>query len=111
GAASLIQERQSTASVTSRCRVIISDEEDETESSHCGQTLDHNSNILMISDEEEIIAERELLNTYQKYLGPARLSKEWTAGVYGFFKPDPVIEYASGRRAHTFICAASHCCG
>lgn len=39
------------------------------------------------------------------------MSKEWTAGVYGFFKPDPIIEYANGRRAHTFICAATHCRG
>ncbi|EDR10327.1 uncharacterized protein LACBIDRAFT_317094 [Laccaria bicolor S238N-H82] len=55
----------------------------------------------MISDDEEIAAEKQL----------ARLSKEWTAGVYGFFKPDPIIEYAGGRRAHTFICAATHCRG
>ncbi|KAF8811029.1 hypothetical protein BYT27DRAFT_7027152, partial [Phlegmacium glaucopus] len=39
------------------------------------------------------------------------LSKEWTAGVYGFFKPDPIIEHVNGRRAHTFICAATHCRG
>ena len=116
GTASLVQEQQSTLPVTSHHGIIISDE-DEDESSHHGQTLDHNSNVLMISDEEEITAEKELgkwqhivrLDTYQEYIWPACLSKEWTTGVYGFFKPDPIIEYVSGRRAHTFICAATHC--
>jgi hypothetical protein len=36
---------------------------------------------------------------------------EWTAGVYGFFKPDPMIEYVNGRCAHAFVCAATHCHG
>ena len=60
GTASSVQEQQSTLPVTSRHGVIISNKEDEDESSHCGQTLDHNSDILMISDEEEITAEKEL---------------------------------------------------
>ena len=47
------------APVTSRRGVIISDKEDEDKSSHHGQTLDHNSDILMISD-EEITAKKEL---------------------------------------------------
>ena len=29
-------------------------------------------------------------------------------GVYGFFNPDPIIEYVDGRHAHSFVCAATH---
>lgn len=62
GAASSTQERQSSPSVTSCCKVIISDEEDKDGSSHRGQTLDRDSDVIMISDEEadEITAEKEL---------------------------------------------------
>ena len=56
-----IQEGRST-SVKFCCKVIISNEEDEEESSHHGQTLSHNSNTILISDDEanEITAEKEL---------------------------------------------------
>lgn len=62
GAASSIQERQSSPSVTSYRRVIISDEEDEDCSSHRGQTLDCDSAVIMVSNDEaeEITAEKEL---------------------------------------------------
>ena len=60
GTVSLVQEWQSTPSVTCHHRVILSDKEDEEESSHHGQTLDHNSDIVMISDDEEITAENKL---------------------------------------------------
>lgn len=60
GTVSSVQEWQSTPSVTSCHRVILSDEEDEEESSHRGQTLDHNSDVLMISDDKEMAAEKEL---------------------------------------------------
>jgi hypothetical protein len=39
----------------------------------------------------------------------ARLKKKWTASIYGFFKPDPIIEYVDGRLTHVFICAADVC--
>jgi len=73
GAASSIQERQSSPSVTSRHRVIINDEEDKDSNSHRGQTLDCESDVIMVSDNEEIAAEKELgmrehplrLDTYQ----------------------------------------------
>jgi hypothetical protein len=67
GAASSIQERQSSPSMTSRNRVIISDEEDEDSRSHRGQTLNHDSDVIMLSDDEaeEIAAEKEA----QKELG------------------------------------------
>lgn len=60
GAASSIRERQSSPSVTSRHRVIISDEEDEDSTSHRGQTLDRESDVIMVSDDEETVAEKEL---------------------------------------------------
>lgn len=67
GTASSVQERQSSPSVTSRRKVIISKEEEEDDGSHCGRTLDCNSDVIMISDEEaaseeakELSAEKEL---------------------------------------------------
>jgi hypothetical protein len=60
GTVSLVQERQSSPSVTSRCKVIITDEEDEEASSHHGQALDQESDVLMISDKEADEAEKEL---------------------------------------------------
>jgi hypothetical protein len=38
-----------------------------------------------------------------------RLSRDWTAPIYTFFKPDPVIEYVDSRRCHSFQCAAKSC--
>ena len=38
-----------------------------------------------------------------------RLTKEWTAPIYAFFKPVPVIEYVDDHRCHIFQCAASKC--
>ena len=35
--------------------------------------------------------------------------KEWTAPVYAFFEPIPIIEYIDGRRCHTFRCLAKPC--
>jgi hypothetical protein len=39
----------------------------------------------------------------------ARLSKDWGAPIYAFFKPDPVVEYVDGRRCHAFQCLAKTC--
>ncbi|EDR14413.1 uncharacterized protein LACBIDRAFT_306233 [Laccaria bicolor S238N-H82] len=55
----------------------------------------------MVSDNKEMAAEKEL----------EQLAKEWTAGIYGFFKPDPIIDYVKGCCVHTFICGATHCRG
>jgi hypothetical protein len=65
GTASSIQERQSSPSspsVTSHHRVIISDKEDEDSSSHCGQTLDRDSDVIMVSKDKavKITGEKEL---------------------------------------------------
>ncbi|TDL29001.1 hypothetical protein BD410DRAFT_695207, partial [Rickenella mellea] len=38
-----------------------------------------------------------------------RLTKEWTAPVYAFFEPVPLVEYVKGRRSHVFQCAARTC--
>ena len=38
-----------------------------------------------------------------------RLTKEWTAPIYAFFRPVPIIEYVDGRRSHVFQCAAREC--
>ncbi|KAG2086663.1 uncharacterized protein F5147DRAFT_553382, partial [Suillus discolor] len=38
-----------------------------------------------------------------------RLSKDWTAPVYAFFRSAPTIEYIDGRRCHSFQCAATNC--
>ena len=38
-----------------------------------------------------------------------RMQKKWTSPVYGFFCPDPLIEYVDTRRCHTFTCAAKSC--
>ena len=61
GTASSIQEGRSTSVKFCR-KVIISDEEDEEESSHRGQTLSHNSDTILILDDEanEITAEKQL---------------------------------------------------
>jgi hypothetical protein len=40
-----------------------------------------------------------------------RLSKDWDAPIYAFFKPMPVIEYIDRRKAHVFECAAQNCHG
>ena len=38
-----------------------------------------------------------------------QLTKEWTAPIYAFFRPVPIIEYVDGRRSHVFQCAAHVC--
>ena len=38
-----------------------------------------------------------------------RLSKEWDAPIYVFFKPMPTVQYIDGRKAHTFECGAKKC--
>lgn len=38
-----------------------------------------------------------------------RLSKKWTAPIYGFYHPMPDIEYSEGRRCHVFSCASKSC--
>ncbi|TDL28987.1 hypothetical protein BD410DRAFT_682605, partial [Rickenella mellea] len=38
-----------------------------------------------------------------------RLAKDWTAPIYAFFKPEPIIEHVDGRRCHSFQCAARSC--
>jgi hypothetical protein len=38
-----------------------------------------------------------------------RLSKDWDAPVYAFFKPTPTVEYVNGRKAHVFECTAQRC--
>ncbi|KAF8326140.1 hypothetical protein F5887DRAFT_866480, partial [Amanita rubescens] len=40
-----------------------------------------------------------------------RLKKKWTAPVYAFFKPTPMIEDVNDRRTHIFECNAGHCLG
>jgi hypothetical protein len=40
---------------------------------------------------------------------PERLTKDWTAPIYTFFRPVPNIEYIGGRRCHTFLCFAKSC--
>lgn len=39
------------------------------------------------------------------------LKKRWTAPIYAFFKPDPLIEEKEGKRLHVFQCNALHCKG
>ena len=38
-----------------------------------------------------------------------RLKKKWTSPIYGFFRPEPRIEYKDGRRCHVFLCMAKGC--
>jgi hypothetical protein len=38
-----------------------------------------------------------------------RLTKEWTAPIYAFFRPVPIVEYVEGRRCHSFQCTAKSC--
>ncbi|KAI0292096.1 hypothetical protein B0F90DRAFT_1590774, partial [Multifurca ochricompacta] len=38
-----------------------------------------------------------------------RLTKEWTAPIYAFFRPVPIVEYVEGHCCHTFQCAANSC--
>lgn len=33
----------------------------------------------------------------------------WTSPIYAFYKPIPDIDYVSGRKCHTFQCAAKSC--
>ena len=40
-----------------------------------------------------------------------RLSKDWNAPIYAFFKPTPLIDYVDNRRVHAFVCTALHCKG
>jgi hypothetical protein len=37
------------------------------------------------------------------------MQKKWTSPIYGFFRPDPLIEYMDKRRCHTFTCVAKGC--
>lgn len=36
---------------------------------------------------------------------------EWTAPIYAFFEPIPVVNHVDGRRMHTFKCLAKSCKG
>ena len=38
-----------------------------------------------------------------------RLSKEWDAPIYVFFKPSPTVEYINGHKAHVFECGTKSC--
>ncbi|KAI0267519.1 hypothetical protein BGY98DRAFT_881633, partial [Russula aff. rugulosa BPL654] len=38
-----------------------------------------------------------------------RLSKDWVAPIYAFFRPDPLIVHVDGRRCHAFECIAKSC--
>lgn len=38
-----------------------------------------------------------------------RLKKKWESPIYGFFGPEPRIEYKDSRRCHVFMCAAKGC--
>ncbi|KAF8495266.1 hypothetical protein F5888DRAFT_1615865 [Russula emetica] len=38
-----------------------------------------------------------------------RLSIDWIALIYAFFKPSPLIEYIDGRHCHAFQCLAMYC--
>ena len=64
---------------------------------------------------EEEHAEEELGNScalikFETHLYIAeRLQKEWTAPIYAFFKPKPIIESIDGRRVHVFVCNAKAC--
>ncbi|KAF8258098.1 hypothetical protein EI94DRAFT_1527355, partial [Lactarius quietus] len=40
-----------------------------------------------------------------------RLSKDWDAPIYAFFKPMPVVEYIDQCKAHVFECTAHSCHG
>ena len=67
-----------------------------------------------IEDEEEELG--KTLPKYSYHNGQAelgthieRLSKDWTAPIYAFFKPNPLIEYVEGRRCHAFQCLAKNC--
>jgi hypothetical protein len=38
-----------------------------------------------------------------------QLTKDWTAPIYAFFKPTPIVEYVDGCHCHTFQCTARTC--
>jgi len=40
-----------------------------------------------------------------------RLSKDWMAPIYVFFRKEPQVEYVKGRCLHVFECAAGKCRG
>ena len=40
---------------------------------------------------------------------PGRLTKDWAAPIYAFFRTVPSVEYDEGRRLHIFQCAAQVC--
>jgi hypothetical protein len=37
------------------------------------------------------------------------MAKDWTAPIYAFFKPTPIIEYVDDCHCHAFWCAAKAC--
>jgi hypothetical protein len=97
------------------------DDEDDEQGSNDG-TLSQDGDVIMEpvlggtdddqdeeDDESELRMSMLLSVSYVAYYFAGRLTKEWTAPIYAFFLPTPVIEYFKDRRCHTFECAAKSC--
>jgi hypothetical protein len=119
--------------------VLSDDDEEEEDGSLNGDVLNKDSDVLMEApapasepgserdsaidvdgvgsdfEEPEVDAEAELGEFYfskkmfKTYAITEHLQKDWTAPIYAFFNPKPIIEYVDNRWCHTFVCAANPC--
>ena len=115
-----IASKTSSQAPSRRATVEVSDDDDDDERGSNGGTLDKDGDAIMepvlgSQDEDEEDDESELrmsillLVSYVADYFEGRLTKEWTAPIYAFFLPTPVIMYIEGRHCHAFQCAAKSC--
>ena len=109
---------KTSSQASSRCATVEASNDDEGGSN--GGTLDKDGDAIMelASDSHDKGEEDEeselrmsmllLVSCITDYF-EERLTKEWTAPIYAFFLPTPVIEYIKGRHCHAFRCAAKSC--
>ena len=113
--------KTSSQAPSRRATVEVSDDDDDEQGSN-GGTLDKDGDVIMEpvlgsqddeedeeDDESELRMSMLLLVLFVADCFAGRLTKEWTAPIYAFFLPTPVIEYIQGRRCHAFQCAAKSC--
>jgi hypothetical protein len=122
-----------SSSPTSSRHLTVEESDNDNEPGHVGETLDTDGDAVMEEvdtgsarrlgdpielsdieedDEGELSESTITVSVFQlliKIGGAKTTHQEWTAPVYTFIKPTPVIKYVDGRHSHVFQCAAKMC--
>lgn len=94
--------------------VNVADDSDDAEEDNPAPAfidVDAEDETLEDSADEELRAyTTDSAKTFAQFLVGC-LMKDWTAPIYAFFRPNPIIDHINGRRVHVFTCAAKTCSG